>query len=166
MTEADAPISIWQTITYFINDSTETEDVGPLRHEIAKYVVGEPLEQIGILDCEYSYTEVSVDDDIPDAFALLNDNRTLSLVVLVGQLGHRKLPEIPFSDIKKSLISVASQISEISAGSSTVSTEGREGVGEYVSLVKSIAKRVKKIEVKVLAVGSVKATAWQRCIMR
>jgi len=159
VTEADAPISIWQTITYFINDSTETEDVGPLRHEIAKYVVGEPLEQIGILDCEYSYTEVSVDDDIPDAFALLNDNRTLSLVVLVGQLGHRKLPEIPFSDIKKSLISVASQISEISAGSSTVSTEGREGVGEYVSLVKSITKRVKKIEVKVLAVGSVKATA-------
>lgn len=157
MSNTDSSPSIWQTINYYINDSTEFEGAQPLRYEIAKYLIGEPLSQIGVLESEYSYTEISTDEGIPDAFTILSDERTLSIVVLIGRLGNRNIPDISFEDVKWNLKNVELQINAITEGSAKIATEGREGVGEFVNLIQSMAEQLEKIEIKAVTIGSVKA---------
>lgn len=157
MSSSDASISIWQTITYYINDSSEDVDAQPLRYQIASYLVGEPLAQIGILEEGYIYTEVSIAEGLPDAFALSDDDQTLNIVLLVGRLGHVRLPEIPLSEVTESIESLAAIITSVLEETPSFSTEGRDGLGEFVYLIQEAAKKIKKIDVKVVGLGSIQA---------
>jgi len=158
MHDSGAPISIWKTINYFVNDTDESQEALPLRHEIAKYIIEEPLAEIGVLDYDYMYTEVSVEEGLPDAFAILEDDVTLSLVILIGRLGDHVVPEIYFKEIRESLENLERQIVEIFKGSYPP-TEGKEGVGEFVNLLKKNSHRIEKVEVKAIAIGSVRDAA-------
>ena len=156
MSNPDSALSIWQTINYYINDSTESDELEPLRYEVAKYLIGEPLSQIGVIENEYSYTEIPIENGIPDAFAILNDEQTLSLIVLVGRLGNQKLPNISLENVKNNLKDIELQLTAIAHGSTRILNEGREGVGEFVNLIRTAAGRIQKIEIKIIALGSVK----------
>jgi hypothetical protein len=156
MASSYSPVSIWQTIKYFITDSSEGEVTSTLRQEVASYLVGEPLVQIGALESEYSYTEISVANGIPDAYAIIDDDQTLSIVALAGRLGDMTMPEVQFSDIKLCIDNLVVKLSNVFGDISTFSADGQEGVGEYVHLVKQAAPRIKKIDAKVVVIGSVK----------
>ena len=157
MSSSSSAVSIWQTITYFINDSSDGFDSQPLRNQIANYLIGEPLAQIGTLEEGFIYTEVSIAEGLPDAFALSDNNQTLNLLFLVGRLGNLKLPEVKLSEISQSLESLATTISSVLLGTQAFTTEGRDGLGEFVYLVQEASSKIKKIDVKVIALGSIQA---------
>jgi len=117
------------------------------------------MMQIGVIEHGHSFTEISVADGFPDAYALSEDSQTLSLVILAGRLGHGRLPEIDFSEIKECITSLFNTISEILRGSTPSSANGQEGAGEFVYLCQQAQQQIKKIEVKIIAVGSTKGTA-------
>lgn len=156
MSSSYSPVSIWQTIKYFITDTSEGAEISTLRQEVTSYLVGEPLAQIGALETEYSYTEISVDNGIPDAYAIIDNDQTLSIVALAGRLGNMTMPEVQFSDIKLCIDNLVSKLSEVFGSSLTFSSERHEGIGEYVHSLKQAAPRIKKIDAKIVAIGSVR----------
>jgi hypothetical protein len=155
MRDRDDNVSIWTTITIYVNEPLAEDggDPKPLRQAVAEYIVGEPLLQVGAVEGGYSFTGAIGDEPIPDAFSLGEDGRDLSLILLVGRLGERTLPTVPTATIESAIRTMVSSVEAIAKGELSIPEAGREGVGEYVTTVTDAISRIGLIKVTVVVLG-------------
>jgi hypothetical protein len=155
MDEQSDTISIWTTIRGFVVEPPDDggTDIKALRHTVAEYIVGEPLTQVGMVEGGYSFTGVTGAEPIPDAFSIIEDRDELSIVLLVGRLGPRALPTVHAQDIESTVSRAIRAIESIAKGELSIPEAGREGVGEYTSVVTAGISRIRLVSVTVVALG-------------
>jgi hypothetical protein len=161
MRDSDNNVSIWTTITSYVNEPPFDDGGDPisLRQAVAEYLVGEPLLQVGTVEGGYSFTGIIGDEPFPDAFSLLEDGNELSLVLLIGRLGERSLPTVPTTLIETAVHSLISSIESICQSGESIPEAGTEGVGEFTYIIQNEISKVQLLSVTVVVLGVALPTA-------
>jgi hypothetical protein len=126
-------------------------DDTPLRSRIASLLI-DAMAEIGLVEPRLNLSLVSTARGVPDAYDF-EDRGELSAVLLVGDIGSIRMPEISPSMVTEALQSTLDFFTEASTEPGNIETDGSEAIGEIAYLLHSRRSSLETLNLWVVLLG-------------